>query len=109
MVNQRRRRPFYPPADSKETTDEVGLGPYMPTKALKLDRANRVLRLAFASEHGNWTTEWSHVFFSGRSSFCDNIVDGRERMWNYRRESYNQTNFTETVICWTVGDGMRYV
>lgn len=75
----------------------AGLKSYVPAKAPKLETAHRVARLAFAREHRNWTTEWSHVLFTDESRFCVDFVDGREKMWRYRGERYNQTHFTETV------------
>lgn len=77
--------------------NEVGLRSYVPAKAPKLDVAHRVARLGFARQHRDWTSEWSHVLFTDESRFCVNFVDGRERMWRYRGERYNRTNFTETV------------
>lgn len=69
----------------------------MPAKAPKLEAAHRVARLAFASAYRHWKIEWSRVLFTDESRFCVNFVDGRERMWRYHGERYNQTNFTETV------------
>lgn len=77
--------------------NDVGLNSCVPAKAPKLEVSHRVARLEFARRHQNWTDGWRRVLFSDESRFCVNFVDGRQRMWRYRGERYNPTNFTATV------------
>lgn len=77
--------------------NDVGLQSRVPAKAPKLEVSHRVARLAFARQHRDWTDEWRRVLFTDESRFCVNFVDGRQKMWRYRGERYNPTNFTETV------------
>lgn len=76
---------------------EYGLNSRRPVRKPRLTLAHRRARLAFATQHINWTMDqWSSVLFSDESRFRLTRCDGRIRVWARRGERYSEGVVQET-------------